>query len=102
MKKYKEEYYSVTEKRTGRKIADCGDFEDARMLLQMDPYNRQIVKNKVMMSQIVDVEITKELPTSNITVSNVRENGCAPRKEQLLDSGPLRLPENQQIPVNAK
>jgi hypothetical protein len=99
MKKYNEEYFSVIDKRTGRKIADCGEWSDARMLLHMDTQNRQIVKNKFLMSPVVDVEIRKQLPTSNIAVSDVKENGCAPRKEQLLDAGQIKLPEGQGEPV---
>ena len=102
MKKYNEEYFSVRERRTGRKICDCGDFEDARMVMRLDSPNREIVKNKVLMDQVVDIEMPKALPTTNITATNTQENGCAPRKEQLLDAGVLRLPEDQRIPVNAK
>ena len=51
------------------------------------------------MGPVVDVEVPKVLPTSNITTSNVKENGCAPRKEQLPDAGPLRLVDNKQQPV---
>ena len=102
MKKYNEEYFSVRERRTGRKICDCGNFEDARMVMRLDSPNREIVKNKVLMDQVVDIEMPKALPTTNISVTNTQENGCAPRKEQLLDAGVLRLPEDQRIPVNAK
>ena len=66
MKKYRDEYFSVVEKRTGRKIADCGEWLDARMLLHMDPENRQIIKNKFIMDQVIDVEIPKALPTNEI------------------------------------
>jgi hypothetical protein len=67
MKKYNsEDYFSVRERRTGRKICDCGDFEDARMIMYMDAPNREIVKNKTLMSSVVDIEIPKSLPTSEI------------------------------------
>ena len=102
MKKYNEEYFSVRERRTGRKICDCGDFEDARMVMRLDAPNREIIKNKTLMSPVVDIEIPKALPTTNITTTSTQENGCAPRKEQLLDAGVLRLPEDQRVPVNAK
>lgn len=69
MKKYNEEYFTVRERRTGRKICDCGDFQDARMVMNLDIPNREIVKNKVLMSQVIDVEVPKQLPTSEIVVN---------------------------------
>ena len=96
MNKYNtEDYFSVRERRTGRKICDCGDFEDARMMMNLDTPNREIVKNKTLMSPVIDIEMPKALPTTNISVSNVPENGCAPRRKQL---GQIKLPEGQQEP----
>ncbi len=103
MKKYNsEDYFSVIETKTGRKICDCAEEADALMMVSFDLQNRTITRNKFMMGQVVDIEMPKALPTTNITVTNTQENGCAPRKEQLLDAGVLRLPEDQRIPVNAK
>ena len=102
MKRYNEEYFSVIETKTGRKIADCGEEEDALMMVSFDPQNRTIARNKFLMGPVVDIEIPKQLPTSNIATSNVKESGCVPRKEQLPDAGPLRLKEDERIPVNAK
>lgn len=103
MKKYNsEDYFSVIEIKTGRKIADCGEEVDALMMVSFDPQNRTITRNKFIMGPVVDVEIPKALPTTNITTTNVKENGCAPRKEQLLDAGVLRLKEDQRIPINTK
>ena len=93
MNKYNtEDYFSVRERRTGRKICDCGDFEDARMIMYMDAPNREIVKNKTLMSPVIDVEMPKALPTTNIAVSNVRENV---EQQQL---GQIKLPQGQQEP----
>ena len=103
MKKYNsEDYFSVIETRTGRKIVDCAEEVDALMMVSFDPQNRTITRNKFMMGQVVDIEMPKALPTTNITATSTQENGCAPRKEQLLDAGVLRLPEDQRVPVNAK
>ena len=99
MKKYNDEHFTVRERRTHKKICDCGSFEDAKMMMHMDGPNREIVKNKVLMDQVVDIEIPKELPTSNIVITNTKENGCAPRKEQLLDAGLIGLPEGEGQPV---
>jgi len=102
MKKYNEEYFSVVEKRTGRKIADCGNEMDAHVMVSFDPQNRTIARNKILMSPVIDVEIPKSLPTTNVVASNVNEGGCTTRKQQLLDAGQLRLPEDQRIPVITK
>ena len=99
MKKYNEEYFSVLDKKTGRKILDCGEEQDALAMVAFDPQNRTYTRNKFLMGPVVDVEIPKALPTSNISVSNVKENGCAPRYEQLEDAGLIQLPEGQGEPV---
>ena len=99
MKKYNEEYFSVIDKRTGRKIVDCGEESDALVMVSFDPQNRIYTKNHFLMGQVVDIEIPKELPTRNIVVSTTKENGCAPRKEQLLEAGQIKLPEGEGKPV---
>ena len=96
MKRYNsEDYFSVIDRRTGRKIVDCAEYSDAMMMFDIDPHNRQITRNKFLMGQVIDIEMPKALPTSNISVSNVPENGCAPRRQQL---GQIKLPEGQQEP----
>lgn len=100
MKKYNsEDYFSVIEIKTGRKIVDCGDELDALVMVSFDPQNRIITKNKFMMSPVVDIEIPKTLPTSNVVITDIKENGCAPRKEQLFDAGPIKLSEGKGKPV---
>ena len=65
--KYKtEDYFSVINKKTGRKIADCGEWSDAMMLLDFDPQNRSITRNQFLMGQVVDIEIPKSLPTTEV------------------------------------
>ena len=67
MKRYNsEDYYSVINKNTGKKIADCAQQEDALMLVSFDPQNRVITTNKFLMGQVVDVVMPKALPTSEI------------------------------------
>ena len=66
MKKYNEDHFTVRERRTHKKICDCGSFEDAKMMMHMDGPNREIVKNKVLMDQVIDVEMPKALPTNEI------------------------------------
>jgi hypothetical protein len=69
MKKYNEEYFSVVDKRTGRKICDCGEWSDAMFMFDLDPHNRVITNNKSLMSPVIDVEMPKSLPTNEIVVN---------------------------------
>ena len=66
MKKYNEEYFTVIETKTGKKIADCGDEQDALMMISFDPKNRTYTRNKFLMGPVVDIEIPKALPTNEI------------------------------------
>lgn len=99
MNKYNsEEYFSVIENKTGRKIVDCGEELDAIIMISFDPQNRTYTRNKFLMGPVVDIKIPKQLPTTNVTISNSKENGYAPEKEQILDAGIIKLPESEAIP----
>ena len=94
MNKYNtEDYFSVIETKTGRKILDCGEEQDAIAMVAFDPANRTYMRNKFLMGQVIDVEMPKALPTTNIAMSNVQE--YVPCQEQL---GQIKLPEGQQEP----
>jgi hypothetical protein len=69
MKKYNDEYFSVLDKKTGRKLLDCGDEQDALAMVAFDPQNRTYTRNKILMSPVIDVEIPKALPTNEIVSS---------------------------------
>lgn len=104
MKKYNEEYFSVIDRRTGRKIVDCAEYSDAMMMFDIDPHNRQITKNKFLMGQVVDVVMPKALPTSEIVVNMDGAVGDGSwRVETTTGNGPglpqIKLPERQQEPV---
>ena len=104
MKKYNEEHFTVRERRTHKKICDCGSFEDARMMMHLDGPNREIVKNKPLMGQVVDIEIPKALPTNEIAINTElykhhQEESMVEKINQLPQ---IKLPEGQGIPVNAK
>ena len=100
MKKYSsEDYFSVIEIKTGRKIVDCGEELDALAMVAFDPKNRTITRNKILMSPVIDIEIPKALPTSNVVVENSKENGCSPKNEQLFNVSQVKLPEGQGEPV---
>ena len=69
MKKYHDEYFSVLNKKTGKKLLDCGDEQDAFVMVSMDPENRTYTRNKFLMGPVVDVKIPKALPTNEIVVN---------------------------------
>ena len=69
MNKYRDEYFSVLNKKTGKKLLDCGDEQDAFVMVSMDPENRTYTRNKFLMGPVVDVEIPKALPTNEIVVN---------------------------------
>lgn len=104
MKKYNEEYFSVINKNTGKKIVDCADREDALLMVSFDPQNRTITTNKMLMGPVVDIEMPKALPTSNIVVNMNGGVGGSWRVEETTGNGPdalpqIKLPEGQQEPV---
>ena len=100
MNKYNsEDYFSVRERRTHKKICDCGNFEDARMVMNLDTPNREIVKNKVLMDQVVDVEIPKALPTNEIVVNMDGGVGGSWEVREPEKLPQIKLPEGQQKPV---
>ena len=66
MKYQTEDYFSVIETKTGRKICDCADELDALMMVSFDPHNRTITRNQFLMGQVVDIQIPKALPTTEI------------------------------------
>ena len=101
MNKYNtEDYFSVRERRTGRKICDCGDFEDARMMMNLDTPNREIVKNKTLMGAVIDVEMPKALPTNEIAINPkpYQEHQDEWMVEKINQLPQIKLPEGQQEP----
>ena len=101
MNKYNtEDYFSVRERRTGRKICDCGNFEDARILMYMDAPNREIVKNKTLMSPVIDIEMPKALPTNQITIDPkpYQDHQDKWMVEKINQLPQIKLPESQEEP----
>ena len=100
MKKYNsEDYFSVIEIKTGRKIADCGEESDALMMVSFDPNNRTITRNKFMMGQVIDIEIPKALPTNEIVVNMDGGVGGSWEVHEPEKLPQIKLPEGQQEPV---
>jgi hypothetical protein len=101
MKRYNsEDYFSVINKNTGKKIADCAQQEDALMLVSFDPQNRVITKNKFLMGQVVDIVMPKELPTSEISIDPkpYQEHQDEWMVEKINQLPQIKLPEGQQEP----
>jgi hypothetical protein len=103
MNKYNsEDYFTVRERRTHKKICDCGNLEDAKMVMSLDTPNREVVKNKSLMSPVIDVEIPKALPTNEIVVNMDGGVGGSWEVREPEKLPQIKLPEGQGIPVNAK
>lgn len=65
-----EEYWSVINTKTGKKIADCGKECDAKSLVDMRPGERSYIKNtNYLMGPVIDVTPPPALPTNEIVVN---------------------------------
>ena len=101
MKKYNEEHFTVRERRTHKKICDCGNFEDARMMMHLDGPNREIVKNKTLMSPVVDIEMPKTLPTNEIAINTepYKQHQEEWMVEKINQLPQIKLPQGEGKPV---
>jgi hypothetical protein len=86
----------VIDKRTGRKILDCGDEMDALNMVAFDSQNRTYTRNKFLMGPVVNVEIPKALTTNEIVVNMDGGVGGSWEVKELLQ---IKLPEGQGEPV---
>jgi len=92
------EYWTVTNNRTGRIIAHCGNINDAMMMVNLDPHNRSYSRQRFLLDQVITVTSTtdKQLPG---------QQGLPAAKEELPPvelQQQVWLPEGQGIPVNTK
>jgi len=99
MKKYNEEYFSVLNKKTGKKLLDCGDEQDALQMVSLDPENRTYTRNKFLMGQVVDVVMPKALPTNEIVVNMDGGVGGSWEVREPEKLPQIKLPEGQGEPV---
>jgi len=102
MKKYgNEDYFSVIEINTGRKICDCSDEMDALMMVSFSPKNRTITKNKFMMGQVIDIEVPKALPTNEIVIDTrkYKQHQEEWMVEKINPLSQIKLPEGEGKPV---
>jgi hypothetical protein len=86
------EYWIVTDNRTGRVLAHCGDINDAIMMVNFDPHYRSYSRHRVLMDQVINVTSTtdKQLPG---------QQGLPAGQVEQLNPHRERLPEGQQEPV---
>ena len=86
------EYWIVTENRTGRVIAHCGDINDAIMMVGFDPNRRSYSRHRFIMDQVIDItSITdKQLPG---------QIGLPSGKINQINPEVIRLNEGQGQPV---
>jgi hypothetical protein len=99
MKKYStEDYFSVIEKKTGRKICDCAEEIDALMMVSFDSQNRTYTRNKFLMGPVVDVEMPKALPTIAIDTTPYKEHQENWMVEKINQLPQIKLPEDKRQP----
>jgi len=101
MNKYNtEDYFSVIETKTGRKILDCGEEQDALAMVAFDPANRSILRNKFLMGQVIDIEMPKALPTNEISINTkpYQEHQDEWMVEKINQLPQIKLPDRQQEP----
>lgn len=86
------EYWVVTDNRTGRVLAHCGDINDAIMMVNFDPHHRSYSRHRFLMDQVIDISSTtdKQLPG---------QLGLPPGELNRLEPHKVSLPEGQQEPI---
>lgn len=101
MKKYNtEDYFSVIETKTGRKIVDCAEEQDALAMVAFDPANRTYTRNKFLMGQVIDVEMPKILPTSELFIDpkSYQDHQDKWMVKKINQLPQIKLPDRQQEP----
>jgi hypothetical protein len=86
------EYWVVTDNRTGKVICHCADINDAIMMVNFDPHYRSYSRHRLLMDQVINVTSTtdKQLP-GQLGLPAGQVNQLEPHK--------IKLPEGQQQPV---
>ncbi len=54
------EYWIVTNNKTGKVISHCGDINDAIMMVSFDPQNRSYSRHRFIMDQVIDITSTTD------------------------------------------
>lgn len=54
------EYWKVTEIKTGKTVCCCGDINDAIMMVSLRPNDRTYSRHRFVMDQVIDVTSTTD------------------------------------------
>ena len=72
-------FWSVVDKVTGRKIADCGTEEDALLLVSFAPEARVATRSRLLAGPVVDVAVQPLLPTGTpVPATGSHRSGSVP------------------------
>jgi hypothetical protein len=86
------ERFSVTERRTGKRICECANEQDAIMMVSFNPDYRYYTRDRFILDQIIDVSSTTNKQITGKEESPVEKvNVIGPQK--------IKLPEGQGKPV---
>jgi hypothetical protein len=86
------ERFSVTERRTGRRICECGNEQDAAMMVSLDPDCRYYSRDRFILDQIIDISSTTSKQIVGTEESPVE-------KVNVIGPQTIKLPEGQGNPV---
>lgn len=86
------EYWTVIENKTGKVICNCGDLNDAMMMVSFDSNNRSYKRNRLLMDEVIDVSLITHKQLSG-------QLGLPVGKIKQLSPYRKKLPEGQQEPV---
>ena len=86
------EYWAVKDKKTGRIIAQCGDINDAIMMVELDKPNRSYSRHRFLLDQVIDVTSTTDKQLSG-------QLGLVEGQVPILDVIQEKLPEGKLKPV---
>jgi hypothetical protein len=89
------EYWIVTENKTGRVIAHCGDINDAIMMVGMDSSNRSYSRQRFILDQVITVTSTIDKQLSGQVGLPAAEEQLPPIELQQQ----VWLPEGHEEPV---
>jgi len=86
------ERFSVTERRTGRRICECANEQDAIMMVGFNPDYRYYTRDRFILDQIIDVS-----STTNNQITGKEESPI--EKVNVIGPQKIKLPEGQGTPV---
>jgi hypothetical protein len=88
------EYYSVININTGKKVCECATLEDAQMVVGFDPVNRAYRRDRFILDQVIDVTSTTDKQLPGQLGLPEGKHPLPSIQEQIL------LPKSEAIPIN--